>query len=106
MNRYNHRKTNDDTPMYAFIGIVLIGVGIQMNIIKIPSMNTRRLASRERKSQQGASRERKSQQGASDEGSDETPGDKFDAIPCQYDCSSIPGSSCVNGKCTDPYLQL
>lgn len=25
---------------------------------------------------------------------------------CALDCSSIPGSSCVNGKCTDPYLQL
>ena len=25
---------------------------------------------------------------------------------CQLDCSSIPGSSCVNGKCTDPYLYL
>lgn len=25
---------------------------------------------------------------------------------CSLDCSSIPGSSCVNGKCTDPYLYL
>lgn len=25
---------------------------------------------------------------------------------CSLDCSSIPGSSCVNGKCTDPYLFL
>lgn len=25
---------------------------------------------------------------------------------CRFDCSSIPGSSCVDGECTDPYLQL
>jgi len=43
----------------------------------------------------------------------DTPGVKKDtrSVPdvpgvCALDCSSIPGSSCVNGKCTDPYLQL
>lgn len=25
---------------------------------------------------------------------------------CHFDCSSIPGSSCVDGECTDPYLQF
>jgi hypothetical protein len=101
MNRsyqYKQRKPNDDTLMYAFIGIVLIGVGIQMKIIKIPGRNVKQTT--RRKSQRVTSDE------ASPVSSGETPGDKLDAIPCPYDCSSIPGSSCVNGKCTDPYLQL
>ena len=109
-NGYRNNSRNSNMIMYAFVAIIILalGVGIHMNVIKIPGLNTKNtfipLTIR------GMSRDKKSQQNTHDEIPSEKPkqptGSKTEEIPCPYDCSSIPGSSCVNGKCTDPYLFL
>ena len=95
-NGYNQRFNI----MYAFIGmVVLIGGGIYMNVIKIPGFNF--------KNTFNSTTPRLREQTTPDVmPSKKSTVDKTDEIPCPYDCSSIPGSSCINGKCTDPYLQL
>ena len=101
--RYNStRKRSKTSYVYVFIFIAFIGAAyfaIQKNIIKIPGMSptlTTVPESRKLKSNSDTSGEEKTQEKKI----------TSDEIPCHYDCSSIPGSSCVNGKCTDPYLQL
>ncbi len=95
--RQNNR--NSDTQLFVIVGIVLlIGVGIQMNIIKIPSTKSEQTFTRKSK--------RGTLDGTTQNSPSKKPRDKIDAISCQFDCSSISGSSCVNGKCTDPYLEL
>ena len=99
LNNYQFRgQMNTDVLMYAFIVIVIVGAGIQMNLIKIPGMNVNKITPETRK--------RKLQ--SDSKASDVSPGTKGETkkIRCRLDCNSIPGSSCVNGKCTDPYLQL
>ena len=99
LNNYQFRgQMNTDMPMYAFIVIVILGAGIQMNLIKIPGMNVYKIPQKMRK--------RKPQ--SESKPSDTSNGTKEETkkIRCRLDCNSIPGSSCVNGKCTDPYLQL
>ena len=111
-NRFNEYQNsrNSNTLMYAIIAIVILalGVGIYMNVIKIPGFNMKNTFIPS--TIMGRSRDKKSQQKTPDEIPSEQPkkptGSKTDEIPCPYDCSSIPGSSCINGKCTDPYLHL
>lgn len=103
----NNRNSN--MIMYALAIVILaLGVGIHMNVIKIPGLNTKNTFTPS--TIRGQSRDKKSQQNTPDEIPSEQPrqptGRKTDEIPCPYDCSSIPGSSCINGKCTDPYLHL
>ena len=100
----NNRNSN--MIMYALAIVILaLGVGIHMNVIKIPGLNTKNTFTPS--TIRGQSLDKKSQQNTPDEIPSEQPtGRKTDEIPCPYDCSSIPGSSCINGKCTDPYLHL
>jgi len=109
-NNYQHRgshqfkrRTNTNVLMYVFIAFAILGAGVQMNFIKIPGLNMEKtfipINKSKRKSE---TRDRKSQP----ESSDKSTNSEENKIPCALDCSSIPGSSCVNGKCTDHYLQL
>lgn len=95
-NNYQFRQMNTDILMYAFI--VLLGAGIQMNLIKIPGMNVNKITQETRK------RKPPSESKPSDTSNDTKGETKKNR--CRLDCNSIPGSSCVNRKCTDPYLQL
>lgn len=91
MNRY---RNNQNNIMYAFIGIViLIGAGMHMNVQEMTFNPVIRPRLRE--------------QGTPDsEPLKKSTRVKTSEILCPLDCSSIIGSSCVNGKCTDPYLYL
>lgn len=99
MGNYQFRgQMNTDMLMYAFIVIVILGVGIQMNFIKIPGMKVNKIIPEMHK--------RKPQSESRPSDKSNSTKDKPPKYYCQLDCNSIPGSSCVNGKCTDPYLQL
>ena len=99
------RKMNTDILIYVFIAIAILAAGIQMDFIKIPGLNTKKTLNLINKSKsKSETRDRKTQPESSSDKKTTNP-DK-NKTPCGLDCNSIPGSSCVNGKCTDPYLQL
>lgn len=102
MNSRNRNVRNNDTDMLMFIPIIIIIGAGGYYAWKNGMFNAKITFKKIEKDTKVKKDEQTENQKQKDK-----PKQKPD-VPgvCALDCSNIPGSSCVDGKCTDPYLFL